>query len=327
MSRPDNDRSIGELIKLAGVRDRPSDEAMERARAAARASWQRGLATPTRRGPLRWMTLGTLAAAASVAAFVWWQRAPESAPRVPAEVARIVKAGASLEGTLLAEGAPVFDGATLVTGADRAALRLGDALSLRLDAGTRLVLEAPDRVRLIAGAVYVDSGGLTSARALAIHTPAGVVRHVGTQFQVRVAGDEVRVQVREGRVLVAPVQAGAAEIGLGVGDELQAQSGAPAVIRHNQASFGAQWQWAASVAPSFDIENRPLAEFAAWLAREQGWQLRYATPAKQQQALDIRLHGTVDGLEPEAMLRRIAMITGVPLAARDGVLEVGGEQQ
>jgi ferric-dicitrate binding protein FerR (iron transport regulator) len=327
MSRPDNDRSVGELIKLAGVRDRPSDEAMERARAAARASWQRGLAAPTRRGPLRWMALGTLAAAASVAAFVGWQRVPEAAPRTPVEVARIVKPGASQDGTLLVAGTPVFDGATLVTGAERAALRLGDALSLRLDADTRLVLEAPDRVRLLAGAVYVDSGGLTSSRALAILTPAGVVRHVGTQFQVRVAGDEVRVQVREGRVLVAPARAGADEIGLGVGDELQTKSGAPFVLLHNQASFGTDWNWVASVAPSFDIENRPLAEFAAWLAREQGWQLRYATPAGQQQALDIRLHGTVDGLEPQAMLKRIAMITGVPLAARDGVLEVGGEQK
>src|SRR5688572_29739396 len=223
MSRLDNDRSIGELIKLAGVRDRPSEEAMERARGAARASWQRGLAAPTRRGPWRWMTLGTLAAAASVAAFVWWQRAPEATTRAPVEVARIVKAGASLDGSLLAAGAPVFDGATLVTGTERAALRLGDALSLRLDVDTRLVLEAPDRVRLVAGAVYVDSGGLTNSRALAIDTPAGVVRHVGTQFQVRVAGDDVRVQVREGRVLIAPWQPGAAEIGLGVGDELQAK--------------------------------------------------------------------------------------------------------
>jgi hypothetical protein len=88
-------------------------------------------------------------------------------------------------------------------------------------------------------------------------------------------------------------------------------------------TFGSDWLWAASIAPALQIENRPLAEFLSWLSREQGWQLRFASDELQEQATQIRLHGSLDGLDSLAMLERVALVTGVPLQTRDGVLWVG----
>ncbi len=64
------------------------------------------------------------------------------------------------------------------------ALALRDGVSLRLDHDTRVALVSADRVDVTAGAVYVDSGvsGPSAAR-LQVGTPAGVVRHVGTQYE------------------------------------------------------------------------------------------------------------------------------------------------
>ena len=63
------------------------------------------------------------------------------------------------------------------------------------------------------------------------------------------------------------------------------------------------------------------------MAREHGWQVRYGDETLQRQTLDIRLHGSLDQLDSAAMLERVALVTGVSLAAREGVLWVGGVRQ
>jgi ferric-dicitrate binding protein FerR (iron transport regulator) len=212
----------------------------------------------------------------------------------------------------------VSTGTTVVT-QGRVALSLGGASSLRLDRDTRLRVDSRDHVTLLAGSLYVDSGGLNASSSLRIATPAGEIGHIGTQFQVFVADAVTRVRVREGRVLVT---LDGATQDLATGDALEVR-GAERQVTHGLPTFGADWAWAASVSAALEIENRPLAEFLAWLAREQGWQLRYASDALQEQAAQIRLHGSLNGMDPAAMLERIALITGVPLQARAGVLWVG----
>ena len=86
-------------------------------------------------------------------------------------------------------------------------------------------------------------------------------------------------------------------------------------------SFGAEWEWSAGIAPALEIENRPLAEFLAWMAREHGWQVRYADERCRRARSNpaARLARRLDGA---AMLERVALVTGVPLGARRRV--VGG---
>ncbi len=207
---------------------------------------------------------------------------------------------------------PIHAGTTLATSEGRVALTFGDSLSLRIDRHTRLRFDSREQVTLLAGALYVDSGGINAVPALRIETPAGEVRHVGTQFQVQVTGDVTRVRVREGRVLLTRASGVPTDIAAGdelrvAGDDLQWQRGLP--------SFGAEWEWSAGIAPALEIENRPLAEFVTWMAREHGWQIRYSDETLQQRTLDIRLHGSLDRLDSDAMLERVALVTGVPLRA------------
>ncbi|MEO8064190.1 MAG: FecR family protein [Pseudomonadota bacterium] len=323
-----SERSVEQLMKLAGEREMPAADAMERARLAAHDSWQQLLQQAPARAPRRWLKISLgLAAAASVTLFAWLAFPPSSKPVPPAVAARVI----SLEGgalshhaagdTVVFPASDVIAGTTLETAEGRIALTLGDSLSLRMNRHTRLRFDSPAGVTLLAGDIYVDSGGVNAAGRLRIETPAGVVHHVGTQFQVLVAGANTRVRVREGRVLFTPLDAGEPRA-VAAGDELRIADGRTELTR-GLPSFGAGWDWSAEVAPPFDIESRPLAEFLAWTAREHGWQIRYASAELQQQTYEIRLHGALDQSNADAMFERVSLITGVPLQTRAGVLWVG----
>jgi ferric-dicitrate binding protein FerR (iron transport regulator) len=315
------DSSIAQLVKLAGTRDMPSQSATERARTAAEAAWQRGLRQPSRplRGRRLWIPLALAASSVLFAVLVLNRPAPRAALVVASVVA--VDADPSIQGgsAVLRAGARLHEGVTVSTGRGRAAFLLGDSLSLRVDRESQIAFVSGDRVRLAKGSVYVDSGGLNAASRLRIETPAGEVRHLGTQFLVSVEGAATRIRVREGRVELARPGAPAQDIAAGDGLDVE---GARLQLLQGLASHGAGWEWVTSTAPAFDIENRPLSEFLAWVSREHGWQLAYRNEEIRVRAQDIRLHGTVSGLEVKAMLERIALITGVSLRVEAGVLQV-----
>ncbi len=326
---PDPDRSIETLIRLAGEREMPSEPATRRARIAAEESWRGMLASrPAPRARFR-LPLA-VAAALGLVVFAFYSWAPRDIAQPPMVLARVVALHgavtlrASGAETTVALAANVLSGTVLATGDGRVAVSFADALSLRLDRNTRLRFDGHDRVTLLQGALYVDSGGLNAGPPLTIATPAGEVRHVGTQFQVRVSGEVTEIRVREGRVALRRESDENARM-VAAGDQLEIR-GSEERWQHGLASFGADWEWSRSVAPALAIEDRPLAEFLAWMAREHGWQLHYSDEVLQQRTLEIRLHGSLDGLETDAMLERVAMVTGIPLVAGEGVLWVGGRQ-
>jgi FecR-like protein len=321
----DPDRSIETLIRLAGEREMPSAQAIARARAAAEQSWRQMLASTSPRA--RWRLPLALAATVTLACFGWYAWTHRGPAPPPAIVARLV----SVEGTvriargralpIAPPGADLTAGVILQTQAGRAAATIADALSLRLDRDTRLRFEDRDHVTLLQGALYVDSGGLGLGPPLTIRTPAGEVRHIGTQFQVRVSGDATNIRVREGRVALR--RDGATARTIAAGDALEVRGGEER-WQHGLPSFGAAWEWSSSLAQTLSIEDRPLAEFLAWMAREHGWRLHFADESLQRRAQEIRLHGSLQGLDAAAMLERVALATGVPLKVVDGVLWVGG---
>jgi ferric-dicitrate binding protein FerR (iron transport regulator) len=304
----------------------PSAEGMERAREAAHESWSRMLKSRESAPSNARRNLLGFALAAGIAAvgmLLWMQRPLPAPPELVARVATLVgdaRLRESGEETAARLALPIHAGATLATGDGRIALTFGDSLSLRVDRQTRVRFDSREQVTLLAGALYVDSGGINAVPALRIETPAGDVRHVGTQYQVRVEGNLTLVRVREGRVLLS--RASGAPTDIAAGDELRV-TGPDVRWQRGLPSFGEEWEWSAAIAPALEIENRPLAEFVAWVSREHGWQVRYVDEAMQSRAVDIRLHGSLDPLDSAAMLERVALVTGVPLAQRDGVLWVG----
>ena len=328
--KPDSEQSIERLIKLAGERDMPSQEGTERARVAAEESFRRMLGQRPPAAPRSRIKaiLGFAMAAglAAVALYTWTHRALSAPPVLVARIATLEGGATLLEsgGESLARLAlPILSGTTLATGEGRVALTFGDSVSLRADRRTRLRFDSRERITLLDGALYVDSGGVNAVPTLRIDTPAGEVRHVGTQFQVSVSGDTTRVRVREGRVLLTRAAGEPADIV--TGDEMKV-SGEDVQWLHALPSFGPDWEWSAGIAPPLEIENRPLSEFLAWMVREHGWQLRYGDQALQPRTLSIRLHGSLDGLGADAMLERVSLVTGVSVRASEGVLWVGEGQ-
>lgn len=323
--RVESEGAVATLLRLAGERMAPRAEPMERARAAAHVAWEKMLERESARRsvPRAWGWAVGLAAAASVVLAVIFFRAPEADAPAVATVERV-------EGSVLMEpaddapfalraGIQIAAGARVVTRQGRVALSLG-AFSLRVDRGTTFEL-GDGELTLQQGAIYVDTGTAVSVPStLRIVTPEGEVRHVGTQYQVLVQGEKTVVRVREGNVRIdrrddTPVER------VHANEEVVLVRGQSAV-RRAVSAHGPQWRWSTELAPPFDIEGRSLAELLAWLTRENGWQLEYATPAARGAAAEVLLHGgRATAASPET-LKRIAAITGFSFSAEDGVLRV-----
>jgi ferric-dicitrate binding protein FerR (iron transport regulator) len=171
------------------------------------------------------------------------------------------------------------------------------------------------------GAVYVDSGPSAPAdTGLEIVTSFGVVREVGTQFEVRLDGeaDTLHVRVREGSVSVRwDGESDAADRG-----ETLTLRRDGSIVRGAVEPDGPEWAWVLAAAPSLDIEGRSLDSFLDWVARENGWQIRYADGALERSAGTIRLHGTIEGLRPDESLQAILEGSGLDHRTEDGVVLV-----
>jgi ferric-dicitrate binding protein FerR (iron transport regulator) len=202
----------------------------------------------------------------------------------------------------------------------RLALAWGTGGTVRVDAGSRLECRT-DRVLLRAGAVYVESAA--DGAAPLVETPLGVVRHLGTRYEVRVAPRTVAVTVRDGRVEFARLRR--TELVAAAGERLAVDVGG-GVIREPVAADDARWSWTESVAPPFAIEGRTLHEFVAWYARESGRELRYASPAIRAAAGVLVLRGSVDDLAPAEALAAVLSTTRFRAQIEDGALVVAARE-
>jgi ferric-dicitrate binding protein FerR (iron transport regulator) len=225
-----------------------------------------------------------------------WQRGlPTGAPVATVERAdgRVRLQDDSIAGT----GRVLPAGTRVTTAPDgRAALRLIDGASVRLDFATELRLVSPRVLELRRGAVYVDSGALAAdASRLEIGTAFGRVRDVGTQFEVRLAGDRLRLSVREGAAALAREDR---TYSVPSGSSLRVD-GSGAVETVTVAPRGEEWDWALAVAPPFELEGRTLRDYLAWLSRETGWKVEYDDPSIAAGAADVILHGSTAGLRPD----------------------------
>ncbi len=243
----------------------------------------------------------------------------------------------------IALGDPVHVGDRVESSATgRVGLRLANGASLRFDHGSRAHLVSLNRIELDAGAVYVDTGPdlgtaalrlslrapraesrgeavpSVSAPGLEIATSFGIVRDIGTQFEIRLRDSSLRVRVRSG---VVEVHREADVSSARPGTELTVTSDFATTSRSVEP-YGQDWAWAASLGPAFDIEGRSLSAFLEHVCREQGWTLVYADSKLALEASGIMLHGSTQGLQPSDALAIVLATTGVTHTLKDGQLEV-----
>lgn len=318
-----SERSLARLLKLSGERGLPSPEATARAHSAAFEDWQSALRKERSRRHGRLFSLAAAVTLVAIGALTWILLVDDAASSVTAQVATVWGKPSLVDSdartsTLLA-GQKIPEKSLVHTETGRVALSVGDSLSLRANVDSRLRFDAPNEVTLLAGTVYVDSGGLNAGSDLRIQTPAGEVQHQGTQYLVSVSGATTQVRVREGRVQLSNRRE---TIDVAAGEEIVVADNGTA-SRRATATFGPDWEWASAMATPIDIDNRPLTEFLAWMVREHGWQLRYASAAEERAAQSIRLHGAAQGKTPRETLQRVSLITELTMRVENGVLVVG----
>ncbi len=236
---------------------------------------------------------------------------------------------------MLAGGEPIHAGAVIETAdasgtagaglppaghptAGRAAVRLAGGQSLRLDQGSRVRFASSSSVLLERGAVYVDSA---AAGNVEVRTTLGVVRDVGTRFEVRLLpGSDaatLRVRVREGSIML---EGGGGSHHAVAGEELSTRGGS--VARGPSPVYGRQWDWVLETAPAPDVADRPLQDFLDWIEREGGWTVRFADQEVATLAAGTILHGDVRDLALEEAASVVLGGSGLDYHLEDGTFIV-----
>jgi len=304
-----DDETLARLLQLAGPRSPAPPDVEARVYDRVRREWQAATQQPdekrvytsvyrtwrrdsTRRRTLRWAV--PVALAASVLVAIGLVQQPQTQVVAPVTVGSIVKLVGFDNGRYV-DGQVVPAGTSIVTGeGEGMSLQLANAASLRIDENTSLDIESGNRMTLIRGRVYADTGDFVYRNnRLVIDTAHGAVTDVGTQFVVAADPEGLDVAVREGRV---DVREGSVEASAVAGERLLVKDGrtdVEAIAPHDEF-----WDWTAALAPTFDIENRSLLEFLRWAARETGRELEFADEDLRLAAMRTDLHGSVEDLAP-----------------------------
>jgi ferric-dicitrate binding protein FerR (iron transport regulator) len=335
MTQPDEQRAAGEapqsdealerLLRLAGPRQTVDAERARRVRDTVHEAWRTSV---RRRDRVRYLSIGGagLVAAAGIFFAVSTGRrdagsAPSRLPAAPAPpAARLVAATGGTVAVIATgataapdstRGAPgrvsvgdaVAIGAALETGDGvMAALALADGGDVRLNQRTALRLTDARELRIDRGAVYIDSGN--GGAAVIVRTPVGVVRDVGTQFEVGLANGVWRVRVRAGSIRY---DRGEAQHAAAAGSELLVHPDGSLVTRP-APTYGADWDWVVRAGPAFRVEGQTLAAFLDWVSRESGRRIEFADARLRRETI---LHGSIDGLTAEEALGVILPACGL----------------
>lgn len=335
-SRPGGPDRIEQLLRNTEARERPSAADEQAIRETLHGEWQ---ATVRRR---RWRQIGW-AGSGVVAALVLVVVALQRPGPVPhagvdaVQLARVetttgrarIQSGGDIGFATGQTGTALHAGQAIETvGTARLALRWRDGSSVRIDERTAVRLTPEGEVELVRGRVYVDAGASTAAsQAPVILTPAGPVRHLGTQYMVSVKGVSVegakmdagatRISVREGRVALT---AGGMQSTASSGEEL---SVGPDGQRHRRSIsvWGEDWRWAESLAAPYAGNGRSMAEFLTWVGRETGRRIEFASAAAEQLAGETELRGAIE-LEPMRALELALQTSNLTHIVDNGVIRV-----
>jgi ferric-dicitrate binding protein FerR (iron transport regulator) len=178
---------------------------------------------------------------------------------------------------------------------------------VKLDHDSAAVLDSRGRLTLDHGAVFVDAEPAARDNDFYVSTPLGVVRHLGTQFEVRLDVGGLRIRVREGTVAIENAD------GRWVsreGEALRVTRGRPPE-RRSIFTYGSEWGWVDELAPPFVLEGSTLGAFLHWASRHHGLRWQYADPELRDRVARIVLHGSIEGLSGEEAFAAVLRTCGL----------------
>jgi ferric-dicitrate binding protein FerR (iron transport regulator) len=299
-----NDDGFAKLISTAGRRETPPAHAYEQTLRVATEAWEKKVRAR------RWRLVSSLAASfVLIASLGVWQIAQEPVTiETPSIVATLDRTQGALERRVSEREWQVMSESSvqaitadthLRTRADASAgLLLQGGQSLRLAGATEVVLLSSSKVRLITGKAYIDTGNSQSG-SVQLLTEAGTAIDIGTQFEVLYRDQRFRLRVREGTVML---QRGNGEIHSTAGEQLTVEPDGP-VKRTLVEQADSDWRWVEALAPTPEIEGKPLSTLLDWVSRETGRNILYADREIQRRTEHTILHGSIEGLAPLDALR------------------------
>lgn len=322
MSKPHED--IAQLLGVAGARPPLPSERAERVRAAVVPAWLAAARRKRRRVGLA-SALAAAAAIIVVASVIHWRAAPATVDpvarlmRTDGAVVEIVSADGSR--IPLATSGTVLPGQRIVSTDGRAALRLAQGTSIRIDVATDVTFLSAEQLQLDRGAVYLDSDG--EASDVVVGTPLATVYEIGTRFEVRYGGDGLRIRVRDGAVRL---DAGAGSAHGEAGEELWLR-GDGRLERRSVRAFGPEWDWLAALASPFQLDGQTLGSFLLWLERETGWTVRFAEPSVRAELEQTVLRGPERTSNPHQALPRVLVACGLSYRLEEGTVTIFNSQR
>ena len=247
-----------------------------------------------RRTRARRVALSALAASIAAVAMVLVLLDNPPEPLQPVAEAIFVDGDSRLLGV-----GPVRVGMTLASGqsvqtrADSYVTMDYHGADVRLGANSVVKLH-PNRLELVRGAIYVDTGAVPSATLpVLVETELGTLSHLGTQFMVNYRASQLTVAVREGTIVLSTDQGDSpftSEPGLAT---VVSVSGNGEITTAETTSHGELWDWVLEASPGFTAEGRSVsqADILTWWARETGRTVRYENDAARVHAESESLPG------------------------------------
>jgi len=294
------DDTVAKLMNLAGPRAAIPADLEQRVHDNVRLTWRN---STSKKSPLRWIIQAAMAATLLLAIAI-----NDSAPEITLQpLGQIATVAGGIAESDYSIGDAIYAGDFLQTGADRGlSIALSGDISLRIAADTSVRFDTADEFTLIHGQMYADSGErIYRDRQITIHTTMGSATDVGTQFSVAYNGRQLNVAVREGRVDVSGDQPSVTAM---AGDRLTFQTGNEVVI-DQVAAYDTSWNWATSLAPSFDLEDKSLLDFLKWASRETGKELVFSSDDVRMAAMRTELFGSVSNFTPDEAIESVLATT------------------
>jgi transmembrane sensor len=215
--------------------------------------------------PVFWRTAATLLAAAMIIGGAWTASLGDAAPYAIARLAPFLNPDGAVYQTAVGE---------------RSTITLPDGSVATLNTDTIVRVAFTDRtraIRLVRGQALFEVAH-NKTRPFEVHAGDRTVTAVGTVFDVRLDGDEVKVALVEGVVRVRARPAAAAQpapqVTMTAGEVLEAHAAEPMVVRGLNAERETSWRTGVVV-----FDETPLAEAAAELNRYSKDQLFVADPS------------------------------------------------
>lgn len=311
-----DERDVARLLRAAGRRP----EMPGAMKARLESHFRRELADVIARRRLRRRRL-LIGAAASLAAGVFAVALLLTPPSPePSMVARLTY----LAGTVTIDGRVADGTSDLRPGVQ---IHVGRAAALAIDLGGYDVrLRENSRARLLSRGIGLDSGVLFagSDRApgrlpgLEVRTPHGRVSDIGTQFIVATNASETRATVRRGALRIDR-DGDHIEVASEGGRARYAAFDKAGNVEVNSApARGEGWDWIHRAAAPFVLEGASAFDFLAWVARESGLALRFASSAAEINARTTTLHGDLGEIEPLAALTPVLLSTELSAQVSSG---------